>query len=57
MTPCSLHLTKWENAKGSSRGGYPARGIPSFLNPLQDEEHLEPGPLPPRPDPPPLLHL
>ena len=49
-----------------ARWGDPARGIPTLLDPVQAEEHHEPGPLPPfepgppfRPGPPPphLLHL
>ena len=26
-----------------ARGGYPARGIPTLLDPLQAKEHHEPG--------------
>ena len=39
-----------------ARWGDPARDIPTLLDPVQAEEHHEPGPLPPfRPGP--LLHL
>ena len=31
----------------SARGAYPAGGIPTLLDQLQDKEHHEPGPLPP----------
>ena len=39
----------WEDARGpgSLGGGGPVCGIPTLLDPVQAEEHHEPGPLPP----------
>ena len=57
--PRILFLFLWENAKGPGSLGDPARGIPTLLDPVQAEEHHEPGPLPPfEPGPtPPILYL